>query len=107
MKTIRIGDRDYEIHYGQNAVCALEDELGDTITNLLQRFMESKVGIREVRALIWAGLLAKKRNLKPEDVGNLIDETGESVFKLSAVCVEELAGSFARMIQHEAEPEKN
>ena len=31
MRVIKIGDKDYRIHYGQNAICELEDELDESI----------------------------------------------------------------------------
>ena len=101
MRILKIGDKDYEIHYGQNALCALEDELGDTVFNLGSRFAENKAGVRDMRALIWAGMLAKKRTITQEAVGSLIDESGANIIKLVDLCLEELAASFNRTIRHE------
>lgn len=99
MRIIDIGSEQYEIHYGQNAICALEDAVDDSIISLIQRLEKgNKLKFSDLRAIVWAGMLGKRRSMTPEAVGMLCDEAGVSVRALAMECVEELVGSFRRYI---------
>jgi hypothetical protein len=110
MRTIRIGDQDYEIHYGQNAICALEDELDTSIVEILKRVQDGRQRLTDLRAIIWAGMLAKRRNITPEVTGLIIEDGKARIRDLAFECVEELAASFNKYIGTESgqeDSEKN
>ena len=99
MRIINIGGTPYEIQYGQNAICALEDEVDDSIVNLIQRLEKgTKLKFSDLRAIVWAGMIGKRRNITPEAVGMLCDEAGVSVRAIAMECVNELVDSFKRYI---------
>ena len=99
MRVVSIGDTQYEIKYGQHAICALEDEVDDSIINLVQRLEKgNKLKFSDLRAIVWAGMLAQRRSITPEAVGALCDEAGVSVRAVAMECVNELVDSFRRYI---------
>ena len=99
MRIINIGGEPYEIQYGQNAICALEDEVDDSIINLIQRLEKgTKLKFSDLRAIVWAGMLGKRRSIPPEAVGALCDDAGVSVRAIAMECVSELVDSFRRYI---------
>ena len=99
MRIINISGEPYEIQYGQNAICALEDEVDDSIINLIQRLEKgTKLKFSDLRAIVWAGMLGKRRNITPEAVGMLCDEAGVSVRAVAMECINELVDSFKRYI---------
>ena len=68
MRDIKIGEKTYKLHYGQNSICAFEDELNEGISEIYARFNKSIIRYKDVRALIWAGLLKEQRSITPDDV---------------------------------------
>lgn len=99
MRIINIGGEPYEIQYGQNAICALEDEVDDSIVSIIQRLEKgTKLKFSDLRAIVWAGMIGKRRNITPEAVGMLCDEAGVSVRAIAMECVNELVDSFKRYI---------
>ena len=99
MRVVNIGGEPYEVQYGQNAICALEDEVDDSIVNLIQRLEKgTKLKFSDLRAIVWAGMLGKRRNITPDAVGALCDEAGVSVRAVAMECVNELVDSFRRYI---------
>ena len=99
MRIINIGGEPYEIQYGQNAICALEDEVDDSIVNLIQKLEKgTKLKFSDLRAIVWAGMLGKRRGITPEAVGSLCDEAGVSVRAIAMECMSELVDSFRRYI---------
>ena len=111
MKKITIGDQEYEINYGQNAICALEDELNLSVLELMGRIRDGKQRLSDLRAIIWAGMLARRRNLTPELVGTIIDSNDARIRDIASECIEDLSASFSKYIvagdEKEEEPEKN
>lgn len=107
MKAINIGGQTYEIQYGQNAICALEDAVDDSIVGLIQRLEKgTKLKFSDLRAIVWAGMLATRRNITPEMVGLICDDAKVSVRAIALDCVSELVDSFRRYILLEDESEK-
>lgn len=98
MREIKIGDQTFEIHYGQNAICALEDELDSSIIDILSRIEKGRPKLKDLRAVIWAGMLVKRRNITPDIVGNMLDEAGIRIKDIAAECVGELSASFTKYI---------
>lgn len=107
MKKIKIGEKEYEIHYGQNSVCALEDELQEPVSDFLERIEAGNVKFKDVRALIWAGLLKSDRTLTPEQLGDICDNAGVSFTKIFPEFTSELVESFKRFLPDEMPPDEN
>lgn len=99
MRIVDIGGTQYEIKYGQNAICALEDEVDDSVINFVQKLEKgNKLKFSDLRAIVWAGMLAQRRSITPEAVGALCDESGVSVRAVAMECLPELVESFRRYI---------
>ena len=62
-------DRPRRLKYNMNALAELEDVLGKPMT----QFSAENVGIKELRALVWAGLLHESPDLTLREAGDLID----------------------------------
>ena len=107
MRKVKIGSKEYEVYYGQNSVCALEDELQESITDILARLDDNKVKFKDIRALIWAGLLKSERTLTPEQLGEICDEAGVSFSAILPEFLEELTLSFKRLIPDETPPDED
>lgn len=99
MRIVDIGGTQYEIKYGQNAICALEDEVDDSVVSFVQKLEKgNKLKFSDLRAIVWAGMLAQRRSITPEAVGALCDEAGVSVRAVAMECLPELVESFRRYI---------
>lgn len=105
MKKIKIGDKEYKIHYGQNAICALEDELDEGINSIYSRIEKQDVRFRDFRAILWAGLLKENRDITPEEVGDLCDNANIKITSLLPDCIDELNECFKRLIPEEENSE--
>lgn len=101
MRRIKIGNEEFTLHYGQNAVCALEDELDEGITSIYTRLQQEHVKLKDFRAILWAGLLKDHRDLTPEDVGDMCDEAKVRITEFLPDCTAELNESFRRLIPDE------
>ena len=104
MRAINIGGQTYEIQYGQNAICALEDAVDDSIIGIIQRLEKgTRLKFSDLRAIVWAGMLATRRNMTPEMVGIVCDEAKASLRAVAMECLPELLDSFRRYILLEDE----
>lgn len=71
-------DRPRRLRYDLNALCALQDLLGDdfgTFTEELPKDGDADqkpISLRNVRALLWAGLVHEDATLTVQDVGRLV-----------------------------------
>lgn len=63
-------DRPRKLRFGMNQLAALEDALGVPVTEL----GNIKMGVKELRLILWAGLSWEDPSLTPEKVGELADE---------------------------------
>lgn len=63
-------DKPRTLRYGMNALVKIEDITGKSILSLDL----SKVGVKDLLAIIYAGLYHEDQTLTPEKVGDLIDE---------------------------------
>lgn len=63
-------DKPRTLRYGMNALAKIEDVTGKSMMNLDL----NNVGIRELLAIVYAGLYHEDKELTPEKVGDLIDE---------------------------------
>ena len=73
MRTVTIGGKEFELKYGENAICALEDATGKTAIEILDIAFKGKQSFSLMRAILWAGLLHKHRGATQEMAGDLLD----------------------------------
>jgi hypothetical protein len=66
------GGATYTLVYNTNAVCALEEQLGQSLAEIVTGMGRLKV----MRAVLWAGLLERHEFGRPEDVGPIMDAAG-------------------------------
>lgn len=80
-------DKPRRLRFGTNAICALEENLGRTFDIIMGP--NAQMGMRELRAILWAGLLHDKgENGKPlsiEEIGDILDDMMDDKEALNAV----------------------
>jgi hypothetical protein len=65
------------LRFTMNSLCALEEELGEPVAALADKMKDpAQFRISMARAVLWAGLLHKRRDLTIEQAGEIIDEAG-------------------------------
>jgi len=74
--TVNLGGRLWHLRFDMNAIAELEGALRLTIKEIGGRLMRGKMGAREVRALVWAGILHEAEDLGIRQVGSWLDEAG-------------------------------
>lgn len=62
-------DKPRKLKYSFNAFCELEDAGMD-----LMHLQDGKVKFKDIRLLLWAGLLHELPDITPEEAGELIDQ---------------------------------
>ena len=97
--SITLGGKTRNLRYEMNALPELEGVLKLTIEEIGRRFQKGKVGTREVRALVWAGLLHEDEELSIRQVGTWLTEAdflknSETRDKIMERVFEALAESF-------------
>jgi hypothetical protein len=80
-------DKPRNIRLTTNALVMAEELIGKPLPEMGQ-----SMGIREVRIILWAGLLHEDRSLSPDDVGELMDYqdmeyVGEKVGKALQIAI--------------------
>ena len=65
-------DKQRHLRFDFNALCALEDELGLSIAKL-GNIVAGSVGLKDLRAIVWAGLIHEDESLTVKDVGNFLE----------------------------------
>ena len=73
---LTVGDRDYILRLGTNALCNLEDELGGSVVEIFSGLEKGGVSIKLLRSILYWGLVDQHPDLSRADVGNLIDDVG-------------------------------
>jgi len=68
---IKLNDKEYELRYDFNAFIEIEEALKTNIANL----GNVVVGLRNIRVLIWAGILHQYPDIKESDIGRLMKIT--------------------------------
>jgi hypothetical protein len=101
MRTITINGNEYELHYGHNALCAMEEKQGKPLFEILSE----SAGFTLCRDLFWAGLLHKNRNLTPEEAGEILDGA-EDLKYITEECAKEIAKSLQGKIKAEKSKKK-
>lgn len=82
-------DRPRRLKYDMNALCEIEDRLGITIAEL----STIKVGMKQTRTIIWAGLVHEDGELTEQQVGSFI--TMENMVEVQ----EKMANALAKNYQ--------
>jgi len=66
--------KSFELRFNFNALAALEDTMGQSITSFGENWQP---GFRDLRAMLWAGLLHQDKNLTIAEAGNIADGIGD------------------------------
>jgi hypothetical protein len=69
---IELGGKTKHLRYDFNALVAMEDELGIPISEIGD-MMAGSVKLKDLRSLIWAGLIHEDKSLTPSDVGEWLE----------------------------------
>ena len=73
---VTLGGKSWHLRYDMNAIAELEGALGRDIREIGLRLMRGKMGAREVRALVWAGILHEFEDAGIRQVGDWLNEAG-------------------------------
>ena len=74
---IKAGDRTFTLSFSINAMCELEDLMGEPIARIAQGLGDAgSVKISTVRALVWAALRDKHPEVTLEGAGDIIADAG-------------------------------
>ena len=108
MRTITVNGIEYKIEFGMNAVCALEDELNRSVSEIGASLIKGNARMATHRAILWAGLLASKRGITISVAGDILDAAGEDYLAVMNEVGEELAFSLTQRLApaKASEPEK-
>lgn len=71
---VRVTDADggeWTLRYDVNALCAAEDKLGAAVSELARR-LEAEPSMRDLRAMLWAGLQAHHPEVDEAHAGRLL-----------------------------------
>lgn len=94
-RVLKAGGKEYIIYFDMNALAELEDHLGMTVVQVSEMMQDSKnLGIKFMRSLLWAGLLARQEGLTVEDAGRIMSEA-ESFAHVVQLTAEAFAAVFA------------
>lgn len=74
--TVTLGGKLWHLRFDMNAIAELEGALRLTIKEIGSRLMRGKMGTREARALVWAGILHENEDLGIRQVGDWLHEAG-------------------------------
>ncbi|ANZ45453.1 hypothetical protein [Cloacibacillus porcorum] len=117
MREIEINSRKYFIEYGQNALCALEDQMKESIPEImdsLSKEPEKRLSsFRFTRALFWAGLKSRRRNITLEEAGDILEQSGSEYMNVIKIAIEEISNCMVSIFpaseteEEGAEKEKN
>jgi Phage tail tube protein, GTA-gp10 len=64
-----LGGKEVSLRYDLNALVELEEKMGVPLSEM----GEMKITIRNVRAMLWAGLIHENEELTEKEVGGLVD----------------------------------
>lgn len=92
MCDLSVGGRTLRLLFDFNAICELEDALHEPFSDCAVRWQQNKFTMKEVRAMVWAGLREHHPEYSIKDCGALIQEIG--IEKLSGQLVEAFTQSF-------------
>jgi len=105
---VNLGGRDRRLRFDANALAAVEEVLGKPLHELFPAGEEGaaakQLGFREMRALLWAGLLHEEERLNLRQAGELLDL--ERLEEIMGRVTEAVELAFPQT-QLQGEPEKN
>jgi len=62
-------DKARKLRYNLNALAELEDKLGTSLSDL----DEDKMGVKQIRTFLWAGLIHEDPEITEQEVGEMVD----------------------------------
>ena len=68
---VELGGQTRQLRYDFNALVALEDELKISIADI-GMLLSGSVKLKDLRAILWAGLIHADESLTPKEVGAMI-----------------------------------
>lgn len=77
-------DRQRRIRYSTNALIAMEDQMGKKVGVVIKEFNEGLFGFKDIRIMLWAGLMEDDRKLTLSKVGDIMDDVG---FERAVDCI--------------------
>ena len=92
---VELGASEYSVKYDINALCSLEQELGNK--SLQEIFSSDSLNFSWIRSVLWAGLLHGDAKITPKKVGRMLDNHFESGGSLEAV-VQSLMGAITQVL---------
>lgn len=98
MREVTINGKKYEIEFGLNAVCSLEDTVKLTLSAIMEQVSRGVMDMRLFRAIFWAGLLAHNRGMTLERAGAILDQADTDYSSVVGEIVGELLDSFVMRI---------
>jgi len=82
-------DKQRKLKYTFNALCELEEVMGRSLTTL----QNGEFKMKDLRALVWAGLLHESPELTLEEAGDLIDRA-ESIEEIATAVSQAMEVAF-------------
>lgn len=74
--TFEADGKTYTLFFDMNSLADLEDAMGVKLPQIVERIEAGEMGIKEVRALLWAGLLHEHEELTIREAGQLFTQGG-------------------------------
>lgn len=102
---LKVGDKIYTLSFSINAMCELEDAMGEPIA-LIAAGLNNPAGVKvsTVRALVWAALLDHHPEIDVKGAGELVSEAG--LPDVMAAVGKAFANAFPSMGGGKANPRK-
>lgn len=92
-------DKPRKLRFGVNALITVEEMTGKSITE----FNFNSISMKDIRTIIYAGLVHEDKDLTPEIVGNLIDEYS-SVTEISEALGKAMDNTYGKAKETEIVP---
>lgn len=73
---LKAGDATYTLCLSANAICELEDHTGRSISEIATSLNGNNVGMKTVRALVWAALQDHHPDVDLKEAGRIITDAG-------------------------------
>lgn len=74
--TFTAGINTHHMRYSVNSLIELEDKLKQPMFEIFKAATEGRVRLRDIRTLVWAGLIHENKQLTEQEAGEIIDEVG-------------------------------
>lgn len=73
--TFELEDKSYTLKFDYNSICDIEEYAGEPIQNFVS---ENKIGLNQVRIIMWAGLKWKLAGITKQQVGFMLAKLMEN-----------------------------